>query len=319
MKETLSYLKSTDFPLIKRASLETVQLNLGYLCNQQCLHCHVDASPRRKELMSRETMQSVIRFAERQGIKTLDLTGGAPEMNPHFKYLVEAAREAGIHVIDRCNLTILSEPGYDWLARFLAEHRIEVIASMPCYLQQNVDAQRGKGVFDRSIEGLRQLNDLGYGSDQELVLNLVYNPQGAVLPPEQHELEKAYKKTLSNEFGIVFNQLYTLANMPIKRFGSTLLSKGEFDGYMQLLKNSYQPINLEAVMCRRLVSFDWQGYAYDCDFNQMLGLKCAINNNCVHVNDLLEFDFENQPIVVMDHCYGCTAGQGSSCGGSLNK
>ena len=322
MKDTFSYLHPSSFPAIKRQQLQTLQVNLGYLCNQQCLHCHVDASPRRKEIMTRETVESVLAFLRAQPVPTLDLTGGAPEMNPHFRYLVEQARALGVHVIDRCNLTILTEaeaiaPGQDDLESFLAAHQVEVTASLPCYLQENVDAQRGKGVFERSIEGLRRLNRKGYGSDPALPLNLVYNPQGAQLPPAQTELESAYRKMLDERYGIVFTRLYTLTNMPIKRFGSTLLSKGQFHDYMQLLKQAHCDRNLEAVMCRSTLSVDWQGYVYDCDFNQMLALPAGLAKQKRHLDDLRDHDVTGADIAIMDHCYGCTAGAGSSCGGAL--
>jgi len=329
MKDTFDLLVETDFPQIKRAQLETLQVNLGYLCNQQCLHCHVDASPRRKEIMSAETIADVLNFLKNKAIKTLDLTGGAPEMNPGFCSLVEQAAAMGVHVIDRCNLTVLLEKGYEKTAAFLAENAVEVVASMPCYLQQNVDAQRGKGVFDHSIEGLKLLNKNGYGIDEKLQLNLVYNPQGISLPPSQNVLEPAYKKELKQRFDISFNNLYTITNMPIKRFGSTLLSKGLFDEYMQLLKSSYSKDNLAGLMCRTTLSVDWLGYAYDCDFNQMLGLPVGLTvaepfaspadtvTGRRHINDLLQNDLNGGDIAIMDHCYGCTAGQGSSCGGAL--
>ena len=315
--DTIEYLKNTDFPQIRRSQLETLQVNLGYLCNQQCLHCHVDASPRRTEIMQEDTVKQIVQFIKKQAIKTLDLTGGAPEMNPHFRKLVAQARSLGVHVMDRCNLTILTELGHEDLAQFLADNQVEVIASMPCYLEQNVDAQRGKGVFNRSIEGLKQLNAVGYGSDTGPELSLVYNPQGADLPPSQAELEPAYKKILLENYGIVFNSLYTLTNMPIKRFGSTLLSKGAFNSYMKTLKNSYRNENLDGVMCKSLISVDWQGYVYDCDFNQMLGLDAGLGKGKTHISDLMNTRFNDKNIVVMDHCYGCTAGQGSSCGGAL--
>jgi len=321
MKDTFDLLVETDFPRIKRAQLETLQVNLGYLCNQQCLHCHVDAGPRRKEIMTAETVAHIVNFLKRKNIKTLDLTGGAPEMNPEFFSLVKQAREAGVRVIDRCNLTVLLEEGYEDTAAFLAEYKVEVVASMPCYLEENVDAQRGKGVFDRSIEGLRLLNKYGYGTDGQLQLNLVYNPQGINLPPSQELLEQDYKKELKQRFGISFNQLFTIANMPIKRFGSTLLSKGLFEEYMQLLKASYSKDNLPGVMCRTTLSVDWQGYVYDCDFNQMLGLPAGLSTNGAsdktHINELLHSELRGGDIAIMDHCYGCTAGNGSSCGGAL--
>lgn len=317
MKNTLEYLRHTDFPALKRGGLETLQVNLGYLCNQQCLHCHVDAGPRRQEIMERENIDAVIDFLKERKIKILDLTGGAPEMNPHFRELVIAARSMNIQVIDRCNLTILEEEGYDWLAGFLAEQGVEIVASMPCYLEENVDRQRGKGVFNQSIKGLKRLNSLGYGKSNALRLNLVFNPQGASLPPDQSVLETDYKKIFFDKFNIEFNQLFSLANMPIKRFGSMLISRGQFDDYMQLLKSSHKDENISSVMCKTLISVDWLGYVYDCDFNQMLGLRSKINGGKVHLRDLMAFTFENRDIVVMDHCYGCTAGQGSSCGGAL--
>lgn len=317
MKNTLEYLKQTDFPAIKRSSLETLQVNLGYLCNQQCIHCHVDAGPRRKEIMQRDSIAIVIDFLKEHNIQTLDLTGGAPEMNPHFRELVIAARAMNVQVIDRCNLTILEEEGYDWLATFLADQGVEIVASMPCYLEENVDRQRGKGVFNQSIKGLQRLNALGYGKSDHLRLNLVFNPQGASLPPDQGVLEADYKKIFFDKFNIEFNQLFSLANMPIKRFGSMLISKGEFDSYMQLLKSSHKDENIHSVMCKTLLSVDWLGYVYDCDFNQMLGLRSNFNGGKVHLRDLMTFDFDKQDIIVMDHCYGCTAGQGSSCGGAL--
>lgn len=317
MNETLHLLETTDFPRIKRSHLETLQVNLGYLCNQQCLHCHVDASPRRTEIMTRESIDTVVAFIEKQNIKTLDLTGGAPEMNPHFRELVESAKSMGVHVMDRCNLTILEQPGYEDTAAFLAEHKVEVVASLPCYQKENVEKQRGKGVFDESIKGLKQLNDVGYGTHDDLIINLVFNPQGPNLPPEQTGLEAAYKKELREHFDIVFNHLFTITNMPIKRFGSTLISKGQFRKYMDLLKSSHQDGNLDGVMCKNLISVDWQGYVYDCDFNQMLGLHSRLSNGKTHLLDLMELNFDQQSIVVKDHCYGCTAGQGSSCGGAL--
>jgi len=317
MHDCRPLLEKTDFPAIKRAKLTTLQVNLGYLCNQTCVHCHVDAGPRRTEIMRRETVDTILEFLRASDVKTLDLTGGAPEMNPHFRYLVGEASKLGVQVIDRCNLTILSETGYEGLAEFLAEHKVEVSASLPCYLGENVDAQRGKGVFADSIAGLKKLNALGYGVEGSgLTLNLVYNPTGTSLPPSQVELELAYKKELKERFDIVFNQLFTITNMPIKRFGSWLISKGEFKNYMRQLKDSYQPANVDGVMCRTLLSIDWQGYVYDCDFNQMLDLP-LLGKTQTHLSELLETNVEGMPIAIMDHCYGCTAGQGSSCGGAL--
>jgi len=321
MHATLPLLKNSDFPAINRGRLETLQVNLGYLCNQSCLHCHVSAGPRRKEIMSRETVEQVIAFLAARKITTLDLTGGAPEMSPHFRYLVAEARALGVRVINRCNLTILEEPGYEKMAAFLAQHSVEGVASLPCYLSDNVDAQRGKGVFQISIRALRRLNALGYGvGGSGLTLTLVYNPQGASLPPAQAELEAAYKRELHLRYGIVFNQLFTITNMPIQRFGSTLISRGEFASYMQLLKDAYSEENLDGVMCRSLISIDWQGFIFDCDFNQMLGLPmAAAGGEKMHLSELLHTDIEGRPIIVMEHCYGCTAGQGSSCGGALES
>ncbi len=318
MHATLPLLKETDFPAVHRDRLTTLQVNLGYRCNQSCLHCHVNAGPNRSEQMNRETVDLVLLVLQRRKLTTLDLTGGAPELNLHFRYLVEAARGMGIQVIDRCNLTILQEPGQEDLAEFLATRGVQISASLPCYLPQNVDAQRGKGVYENSLAGLRRLNDQGYGHDgSSLILNLVYNPPGASLPPPQQLLEQDYRKRLG-ELGIVFNQLLTITNMPIKRFGSTLISKGLFHDYMHTLRAAHLEGNLKAVMCRSLVSVDWQGYLYDCDFNQMLDLPLPLSGHRrPHLNQLLNRNLEAQPIAVADHCYGCTAGQGSSCGGAL--
>jgi radical SAM/Cys-rich protein len=321
MHQTLHLMKSRGFPHIRRKALDTLQVNLGYKCNQACFHCHVNASPDRKEMMSAETIDDVIAFMQASKVTTLDLTGGAPEMNDHFQRLVVAARKLGVRVIDRCNLTILSEPGFEGLAQFLADQQVEVSASLPCYSQENVDKQRGEGVFDASIAGLKKLNALGYGKpDSGLVLNLVYNPQGAKLPPPQEALEADYHRLLQANFGIVFNHLFTITNMPIQRFGSTLVSKGEFEGYMDLLVANFQQHNLDSVMCRSLLSVDYQGYVYDCDFNQMLGLPLQHGEGLKpHLRELMDVDLLGNPIVVKDHCYGCTAGQGSSCGGALDN
>lgn len=319
MRATLPFLQATEFPAIKRRQLETLQINLGYKCNQSCLHCHVNAGPTRTEQMDWDTVLEVLAFLETSSVKTLDVTGGAPELNPYFRELVLAARRLGVHVMDRCNLTILEQPGQEDLAQFLHDNAVEIVASMPCYLEDNVDRQRGKGVFDSSIRALKLLNSHGYGQpDSGLKLSLVYNPQGAVLPPAQDKLEIDYRQHLGEKFGIVFSELYVLTNMPIQRFGSTLISKGNFEQYMDLLKNAYQPQNLESVMCRSLLSVDWKGYVYDCDFNQMLGLPLAWQGKpLTHLRELTGASLDDNPIVVKDHCYGCTAGQGSSCGGAL--
>ena len=319
MRPTFALLVETDFPAIKRDRLQTLQVNLGYRCNQTCLHCHVNAGPNRTEMMDADNVECVLDVLRHHPIELLDLTGGAPELSPYFRALVQQARALGVRVMDRCNLTILSEPGHDDLAAFLAEQQVEITASMPCYSAENVDRQRGDGVFDRSIAGLQALNALGYGQPGSgLVLNLVYNPQGAVLPPPQADLEDDYKRELKKHFGIVFNQLFAITNMPIQRFGSTLVSKGLFHDYMATLKSAYQSSNLPTVMCRTMVSVDWQGYLYDCDFNQMLGMALPAEGHArPHLKDLLTLDLNGHEIRVANHCYGCTAGQGSSCGGAL--
>ena len=320
MRDTLPLLDKIAFPAIRRGKLDTLQINVGYRCNQSCFHCHVNAGPTRTEEMTAEVADLVLDFVKRRRIATLDITGGAPELNANFRRMVSAARALGVKVIDRCNLTILEQPGQEDLAEFLAAHAVEVVASMPCYLQENVERQRGKGVFDASIRGLRTLNALGYGRDPQLTLNLVYNPQGPVLPPAQVALEADYKRVLGEQYGIVFNRLYVLANMPIQRFGSMLISKGEFDGYLGLLQDAHLDANLDGVMCRNLISVDWQGFVYDCDFNQMLDLPLTRDGNKrVHLSDLLDDDIAGNPIRVAGHCYGCTAGQGSSCGGALKE
>jgi radical SAM/Cys-rich protein len=321
MLDTVHRFTPTTFPPLQRDKLETLQINMGYRCNQQCLHCHVNAGPKRTEMMDHATVDAVLAFIDKQNIRTIDLTGGAPELNEHFRYLVESARQRGVIVIDRCNLSILEEPGQEGLAEFLADHQVEVEASLPCYLEENVDSQRGKGVYGASIRGLKRLNALGYGDKSgALALNLVYNPLGPQLPPPQATLEADYKKRLWEDHGIRFNQLFTLTNMPISRFGSMLLSKGEFDGYMALLKSGFCRSNLQTVMCRTLLSVDWQGYLYDCDFNQMLNMPLSHHGSgrC-HISELTEVDLQGLSIRVAEHCYGCTAGQGSSCGGALSE
>ena len=319
MHDVIPLLAKTDFPAVRRRRLSALQLNLGYRCNQSCVHCHVNAGPHRTEEMSAQTIDQVLLLAQEAGVQTLDVTGGAPELNPHFRSLVARSRALGLRVIDRCNLTILFEPGQESLAEFLAAQRVEITASLPCYLEENVDAQRGKGVFDTSVRALQHLNELGYGQPGSgLELNLVYNPQGPVLPPPQASLEADYRRFLGERFAVRFNSLFTLANMPIQRFGSTLVSKGTFAGYLALLKQSHRHENLDSIMCRDLISIDWQGYVYDCDFNQMLGLTLRHGGRVrSHVSELIGQDLSDNPVVVRDHCYGCTAGQGSSCGGAL--
>jgi len=318
MRDTRPLLLQSDFPPVYRSTLDTLQVNLGYLCNLSCVHCHVNAGPQRTEQMSLETVKQVLALLDRGGLHTLDLTGGAPELNPHFRYLVRAARTLGVRVIDRCNLTVLLEPGQEDLGTFLAEQQVEICASLPCYLQENVEAQRGKGVYDTSIEALRQLNALGYGGD--LVLNLVYNPVGPVLPPPQEALEADYRRELAARFGIQFNRLLTITNMPISRFGSVLLAQNQYVQYMNLLRDNFRHDNLDTLMCRRLISVDWQGNLYDCDFNQMLDIPLIVSDRRRHIRDLISaLTLEGKPIATGEHCYGCTAGQGSSCGGALES
>ncbi|MEX1668826.1 arsenosugar biosynthesis radical SAM (seleno)protein ArsS [Zhongshania guokunii] len=317
MHDTLPLLAHSDFPAIARRHLDILQVNLGYKCNQRCLHCHVNAGPTRTEMMAADTLALIPEVLAARQIKTLDLTGGAPELHEQFRELVSAASALGVKVIDRCNLTILFEPEQDGLAEFLAAHKVEIVASLPCYSLENVDAQRGEGVFDKSIAGLQLLNSLGYGkAGSGLILNLVYNPQGPSLPPNQQVLEADYRRELMAHFGIEFNHLFALANMPIKRFGSTLVSKGQFAPYMDLLKTNYSAANLDSVMCRNLVSVDWLGNLYDCDFNQQLELPLP-NQAVRHLRDLLVSNLDGDEIAIADHCFGCTAGQGSSCGGAL--
>jgi radical SAM/Cys-rich protein len=321
MRDTRPLLDDIPFPPIRRGRLDTLQVNVGYRCNQTCVHCHVDASPHRTEEMSAEVVDLVLDFLARRRVATLDITGGAPELNAHFRRLVSAARALGASVMDRCNLTILEEAGQEDLANFLARERVEIVASMPCYLEENVDRQRGRGVFDCSIRALQRLNALGYArAGSGLVLNLVYNPQGPVLPPPQQSLEADYKRVLGERYGVAFDRLFTLANMPIKRFGSMLVVKGELDRYLALLRGAHSDANLAQVMCRNLISVDWRGYVYDCDFNQMLDLPLGGTESGarVHLSELIDADLEGRPIRVAGHCYGCTAGQGSSCGGALS-
>ncbi|WP_373508624.1 arsenosugar biosynthesis radical SAM (seleno)protein ArsS [Thiocapsa sp.] len=318
MLDSLPLLFPSDFPSIERRRLQTLQVNLGYRCNLSCRHCHVDAGPKRSESMSSETIAAVLAFLDRYPTRTLDVTGGAPELHPEFRRLVREARVRGPAVIDRCNLTILTEPGEEDLGTFLADHGVRIIASMPCWSEESVEAQRGTGVFAASIAGLRQLNRLGYGiPGSGLVLDLVFNPQGPALPPSQCALEAEFRRELGERYGIVFTRLLTITNMPVKRFGSLLQSTGQFADYMALLKSAYRVENLDAVMCRDLISVDWQGFLFDCDFNQMLGLAIEQGARRLHISALDADALAGLHIRTAEHCYGCTAGQGSSCGGAL--
>jgi radical SAM/Cys-rich protein len=320
MRDTLPLLDKIAFPSIHRGRLETLQVNVGYRCNQSCFHCHVNAGPNRTEEMTTEIADLVLDVLRRRRVSTLDITGGAPELNPNFRRLVREACALGVKVMDRCNLTILEVEGQEDTAEFLATHRVEIVASLPCYLESNVENQRGKGVFAASIRGLKKLNALGFGREPALQLHLVYNPQGPSLPPPQAALEHDYKRILGEQYGVIFNKLFVLANMPIQRFGSMLVTKGKFEGYLDLLQHAHLDANLDGVMCRNLVSVDWRGYLYDCDFNQMLDLPLARDGKPrAHLRDLLDDGLAGNPIRVAGHCYGCTAGQGSSCGGALSE
>ncbi|MPZ78567.1 MAG: radical SAM/Cys-rich domain protein [Deltaproteobacteria bacterium] len=304
---------------LTRRAIDTLQVNMGRYCNQACIHCHVESGPTRTEMMNRETVDAVLRFLASSNIPTLDITGGAPELHPNFDHLVKSAVELQRHVMDRCNLTVFFEPGKEYLPEFFACHRVELVCSLPCYTEENVDKQRGKGTFDLSIRGLQDLNQWGYGqSDSGLILNLVYNPVGAHLPPPQEKLEQEYKKILAEQFGIVFNQLYCLSNMPITRYATHLKLRGEYDRYMELLESSFNGATLDEVMCRNLISVGWEGFIYDCDFNQMLDLAVRDGQGkAFHVSSLDAAQLLSRPITVANHCYACTAGAGSSCGGAL--
>jgi len=316
--------EAAPFPALRRQGLSTLQVNLGYRCNQACSHCHVAAGPSRSESMDEPTLALIPAVLSARSLTCLDITGGAPELHPGFRALVQRARALGVTVIDRCNLTILLEPGQEDLATFLAAQQVQVVASLPCYLPANVDRQRGAGVFARSIEALQRLNALGYGRpDSSLQLHLVFNPQGASLPPAQAALEADYRQRLGRDHGVEFHRLFALTNMPIQRFGDRLRAEDRYDDYLALLRAAHRDEHLAAVMCRSLISVDWQGYLHDCDFNQMLGLgldPLALpqrSSGSAHLRDLLRADPVGAPIRVADHCWGCTAGSGSSCSGSL--
>lgn len=302
---------------LRPTGIDIFQVNVGKMCNQTCKHCHVDAGPDRKEIMTQETLQLCLDILARYDIPTVDITGGAPEMNPHFRWFVEEARKLGKHIIDRCNLTILlANKKYHDLPEFFARHGVEVVSSLPHYTAMRTDRQRGEGVFDKSIEALKMLNAVGYGQEGTgLKLNLVYNPTGAILPGPQGELEADYKKALKAHFGIAFNSLYVITNMPISRFLDYLISSGNYADYMQRLIDAFNPGAAAGVMCRNTLSIGWDGAIYDCDFNQMLDIQ--VTGKSQHLRD---FDFEalrNRNIVLDQHCYGCTAGLGSSCGGQV--
>jgi len=305
---------------LKRRAVDVLQVNLGRYCNLACIHCHVEAGPTRNEMMSRRNIDAVLGFLASTEIPTLDITGGAPELHPDFDYLVESARKLGRHVMDRCNLTVIFEPEKDYLPEFFKRQKVELVCSLPCYSEENVDTQRGKGTFDLSIRALQIFNQIGYGQpDSNLVLNLVYNPVGAHLPPPQDKLEQDYKQILNDQFGIVFNHLYCLSNMPITRYETHLRLRGEYDRYMELLADNFNAGTLNQVMCRYLISVGWEGSIYDCDFNQMLGLSLRdAGGEALNIGSLTSLDqVLERSITIGDHCYACTAGSGSSCGGAL--
>jgi radical SAM/Cys-rich protein len=310
------HLSGKDF---SRHGVDVLQVNMGKYCNLACIHCHVESGPNRTELMSRETVDAVLRFLGRTNIPTVDITGGAPELNPTFDYLVESAVGLGRHVMDRCNLTVIFERGKDYLPQFFKGHRVELVCSLPCYSEENVDRQRGKGTFELSIRALQIFNELGYGqSESGLALNLVYNPVGPHLPPPQDQLEQDYKRILKEKFGIIFNRLYCLSNMPITRYKTHLKLRGEYEQYRELLESSFNPSTLDQVMCRNLVSIGWEGTIYDCDFNQMLDLPIRdAEGKALNISTLSVDHVQHLPITVGNHCYACTAGSGSSCGGAL--
>ena len=315
MHDVYPLLQKTKFPNVTREDLKTIQINLGYRCNQSCLHCHVNAGPKRKEMMTIKTIVQILTFIKKSNIKNIDLTGGAPELNENFEYLVREAKKLNCHIIDTCNLTVMLEPNKEHLFNFFVENNIEIVASLPCYREDNVNRQRGNGVFKKSIEVIKRLNLLGYGKNEQLKLNLVYNPQGPYLPPNQNELERQYKLILKEDYNIEFNHLYTITNMPIARFGSTLISENNFINYMDLLKVNFNKDTLKNLMCKTLISIDYEGYVYDCDFNQMLKIDIG-GTDKIHISDFYNRKIPKK-INVADHCYGCTAGSGSSCGGII--
>ncbi len=304
---------------LRHTRTEVLQVNVGKLCNLTCIHCHVNAGPKRKEIMTRETIDRVVDWFAKTDIAKVDLTGGAPEMIPDFKYLIKRlkALTPPRHIIDRCNLTILLEPGYEDYGQFLARHEVEIIASMPCYSPENVNAQRGEGVFDASIKALQLLNSLGYGIEPHLPLHLVYNPNGAFLPGPQAKLEADYKRELKEHFGIAFNNLYTITNLPIARFASWLRHNNQLSEYMSLLIEAFNPATVEGLMCRNTINVSWRGEVFDCDFNQMLKLNWRNQEETIYLWDVDPAAVRNRAIVTGDHCFGCTAGAGSSCGGAL--
>ncbi|MCY4217853.1 MAG: arsenosugar biosynthesis radical SAM protein ArsS [Gammaproteobacteria bacterium] len=310
-------LKDHGCPPLRRDKLSELQVNTGYLCNQACEHCHVEAGPKRTELMTWDTMQHILDWIDKNHIESVDITGGAPELNPYFRIFCDALKSRNIEITSRCNITVQFEKDQQDLADWYAERKIRLVCSLPCYSRNNVDQQRGKGVFDKSIRGLLKFNECGYGIDPELILDLVYNPVGPFLPPDQSSLEIDYKQALQEDFNIVFNRLLALTNLPVKRFRHFLERTNQLDDYQQLLVENFNPLTIENLMCRHLISVDWQGYVYDCDFNQMIGLHPGIGKP-TKLWELQADNLTDNLVRVGKHCYGCTAGAGSSCGGTLN-
>lgn len=309
-------LKQQNLYPLSSQGVEILQINLGKMCNQVCEHCHVDAGPDRKEIMTKETMEHCLKAIEISDCHTVDLTGGAPEMNPNFEWFVEEIVARGKKVLVRCNLTIIvANKKYNHLPDFFKKNKVEVVSSLPCYTEENTDSQRGKGVFHDSIKALQMLNEVGYGIEGSgLLLNLVYNPSGVGVPGYQAGLERDYKKVLKEQYDIEFNNLFTITNLPISRFLEYLVASGNYEGYMQKLIDLYNPMAAEKVMCRTTVSVGWDGYIYDCDFNQMLDLKVKAEG--VHISRFDQKELTNREIITNQHCYGCTAGAGSSCAGT---
>lgn len=302
---------------LERGAPRVLQINVGWLCNLSCIHCHVTAGPTRKEIMTRETVDRILDWYDDNPVDVVDLTGGAPEMNPSFRYMVTEFKKRHAHIMDRCNLTILLHPGYEGTAEFMAEHNVEIVASMPCYSPENVNAQRGNGVFDQSIEALQLLNRIGYGIRDDLKLDLVYNPNGAMLPPDQAELEADYKRELRTHFGIEFHKLYALTNLPVARFANYLRNRGAYEDYMALLMDNFNPGSVAGLMCRDTISVDWQGAVFDCDFNQQMQMHLGPDYEPLQLWNVDLCRWKQTPIRTAPHCFGCTAGQGSSCGGVL--
>jgi len=311
------HIQANDYPILKPTKIEMFQINIGKLCNQTCSHCHVDAGPDRKENMTRKTLETCLDILSQHDIPMVDITGGAPEMNPHFRWFVEECSKLGKQVIDRCNLTIIvANKKYHDLPEFFAKHKVQVVSSLPYFSKSRTDSQRGDGVFEDSIKALKMLNEVGYGKEGSgLELNLVYNPSGAFLPAAQETLQAEFKRQLERKYNIVFNQLFAITNLPVSRFLDYLIESGNYEEYMTSLVDAFNPATIDGLMCRNTISVSWDGYMYDCDFNQMLDLK--LKGEAKHIDDFNLEELEGRNIIVDQHCYGCTAGSGSSCGGEI--